>query len=493
MAKSAPIVPKRPRSRLVRDPIHEDIRLSALEAAVIDTRVFQRLRYIRQNGLLHFVFPGAVHTRFAHSIGTMAMAERAFARFASLLESDSKQNASLNYVNAIFRLGALLHDVGHCAFSHSSEQVKIGGRPLFGTLRQCLTEWKEEELLGQLQAVFPKRLDQGAMHEELGLALVHHLFRKGKVVELCQQELQTNAKTVATDVCAMMSGGLPFSKVWRTSADGVFTLYKTAHSRGRVYGRVNRGDFASGLMEVLHALVSGTMDVDRMDYLLRDSYYCGVPYGCCDVAMLISNLSLGGVRGKLDLFLNRKAVDALDDLLWSRYQLFVQVLNHKANVALNKMLSLAIEEGIGEAHIEHPKTRDQYLLFTDDYVMSSVRRACTMGNALDHKNYAKALVDRKLPLHLGAIDEPNTVREQETALAERAKAAGVAADKVFVGRAEAVLIKPGRTPSILDWNRAERRYDLHQFAEFSHFTKRGAPSSKRVLHFYVDRAVLAGA
>jgi HD superfamily phosphohydrolase len=82
----APARGKGPRPRLVRDPIHGDIAISALEAAVIDTRVFQRLRYLRQDGLLHFIFPGAVHTRFAHSIGTMAVAERVLSHLLAPVE-----------------------------------------------------------------------------------------------------------------------------------------------------------------------------------------------------------------------------------------------------------------------------------------------------------------------------------------------------------------------------------------------------------------------
>lgn len=147
-AGSGPTV-KGPRPRLLRDPIHGDIAVSPLEAAIIDTRMFQRLRYIRQNGLLHFIFPGAVHTRFGHCIGTMAIAERVFTRLFAPLASEIK-SASLRYVKNVFRLAALLHDVGHCAFSHSSERVSVDGKPLLGTLAQRLEDWKDKQLLDQL-------------------------------------------------------------------------------------------------------------------------------------------------------------------------------------------------------------------------------------------------------------------------------------------------------------------------------------------------------
>lgn len=478
---------KGPRDRFVRDAIHGDIRISALEAAVIDTRVFQRLRYIRQNGLLHFVFPGAVHTRFAHSIGTMAVAGRVWTRLADLLQLKAT-DASVQYIQAIFRLGALLHDVGHCAFSHASEKVEVRGEPLFGTLRERLEEWKQSSLIDELDKSQPEVLEKAAIHEELGQALVTYLFEKDAVKDACRESLKVEAKIVARDVQAMMNGGLPISKTFAQHARKVWASYDGAYKKRRVYGKVYKNDFPEGLLSVLHALVSGTLDVDRMDYLLRDSFFCGVPYGKFDAEILIGNLSLGGVGGRLELFLSRKAVDALDDLLWSRYQLFVQVLNHKANVALNTALSIAIGDAINDAILDRPRTLEDYLLFTDDYVMSTVRRACSKGT-LEHKKYAKTLVDRRLPLHIGATElgpEPTAARVKK-ALHERAKAAGVKVAAVFSGDAESVLVKPGRFPSILDWNRAKGRYDLHAFAEYSQFKSQKVPIRRNIRHYYVDR------
>jgi HD superfamily phosphohydrolase len=478
---------KGPRARLVRDAIHGDIRVSALEAAVIDTRVFQRLRYIRQNGLLHFVFPGAVHTRFAHSIGTMAVAGRVWTRFSDLMAL-KPTDRSVQYVESIFRLAALLHDVGHCAFSHASEKVSVNGEPLFGTLRTRLNHWQQSSLVTALEKVQPESLDESAMHEELGLALVSFLFDKPAVREICAATLKVDARTLASDVQAMMNGGLPVSSTWVRHSEKLWTYYNEAYLRGRVFGKVYKNDFSEGLRSILHSLVSGTLDVDRMDYLLRDSYYCGVPYGRYDADILIGNLAVGGVGGKLELFLSRKAVDALDDLLWSRYQLFVQVLNHKANVALNTALGLAISDAIDDAILDQPKTLESYLLFTDDYVMATVRNACSRGK-LEHKKYAKTLVDRRLPLHLGATElgpNPSTARVKR-ALMLKAKAAGVKPGQVFSGDAESILFKPGLFPSILNWNRAKNRYDLHAFDEYSQFKSQKLPVRRNIRHYYVDR------
>lgn len=62
--------------KVLRDPIHGDIFLTDLESMIIDTKAFQRLRSMKQLGLAHLVYPGANHTRFAHSIGTLQMAQK---------------------------------------------------------------------------------------------------------------------------------------------------------------------------------------------------------------------------------------------------------------------------------------------------------------------------------------------------------------------------------------------------------------------------------
>lgn len=307
---------------------------------------------------------------------------------------------------------------------------------------------------------------------------------------MCVKNFRVPAANVAMDVCAMIDGGVPFSTTWATHAREVFEGFVLAAGTGALFGNARVRGFPDDLLRVLHSLISGTVDVDRMDYLIRDSYYCGVPYGRCDTGILIANLCLGGVEGRLDLFLNEKAVYALDDLLWSRYQLFVQVLDHKTNVALNTVLSEAIAQAINHAHLEKPEKFEDYLEFTDDHVMASVRSACLRGR-LQNTAYAKALVDRRLPFHLGSDDDPGTNRGRKQIMMKRASAAGVKIDDVFVGEAESVLIKPGGFPSILVWDRARKRYDLSSYRDRSQFHPRTFGGRRRVLHYYVNRELVS--
>ncbi len=113
----------------IRDPVHGTLEFTELEQRLIDTPDFQRLRGIKQLAMAHLVYPGAHHTRFEHSIGTLHLADQ-MARHLHLGEDQRTR----------LRLSALLHDVGHIAFSHEAEEVtasKLGDHEKMGAERIC--------------------------------------------------------------------------------------------------------------------------------------------------------------------------------------------------------------------------------------------------------------------------------------------------------------------------------------------------------------------
>jgi uncharacterized protein len=103
---------------LLRDPIHGDIELGSLETAILDLPVMQRLRGIKQLGTAHLVYPGALHTRFDHSVGVCAVAHRIV---ASLRRSGLQVPAELEDAIGV---AALLHDVTHVPFGHTLEDER---------------------------------------------------------------------------------------------------------------------------------------------------------------------------------------------------------------------------------------------------------------------------------------------------------------------------------------------------------------------------------
>ena len=96
----------------IRDPLHGTVVLTDLEEKILDTPQMQRLRGIRQLAAAYLVYPGANHTRFEHSIGTLVLSDQ----ICRELKLSSEKTAKV-------RLAALLHDVGHTAFSHEAESV----------------------------------------------------------------------------------------------------------------------------------------------------------------------------------------------------------------------------------------------------------------------------------------------------------------------------------------------------------------------------------
>src|SRR5882724_5976045 len=112
----------------IRDPVHSFIYLTEDEMKIVNTPVFQRLRYIRQLAFTHLVYPGAEHSRFAHSLGVMEFATRMFDTLMSKpLATELKWKKEQRERNRqLLRLGALLHDIGQAPFSHASEELLPG-------------------------------------------------------------------------------------------------------------------------------------------------------------------------------------------------------------------------------------------------------------------------------------------------------------------------------------------------------------------------------
>lgn len=125
-------------SEYIKDPIYGSIGITAKEKEVIETRIFQRLKNIKQLGTANFVYPGANHSRFEHSIGTM---------HATSLILD-RLNFGQNHKQSI-RLAALLHDVGHGPFSHTFEELLVRN-PAFRPIIQGVTFEDHEQFTNYL-------------------------------------------------------------------------------------------------------------------------------------------------------------------------------------------------------------------------------------------------------------------------------------------------------------------------------------------------------
>lgn len=235
------------KKKFIRDSVYGDIRLNEIEVEVMDNPQFQRLRRIKQLGLISLIYPGANHTRFEHSIGTMHIASKLADKLD--LNQDDKE---------LVRISALLHDIGHGPFSHVSEGVLS----------------------------FP--------HEEL----TKYVIENTAIRDIIEKKFDI------TKIIEIINGEGKFGPI-----------------------------------------VSGELDADRMDYLLRDSHYTGVAYGIIDYERIISNLNLNK-----HLSLDIKGVQAAEGALVSRYFMYPSVYQHHTTRIVNSMfrrgLKKLIDSGI---------------------------------------------------------------------------------------------------------------------------------------------------
>lgn len=278
--------------KIIRDPIHGFIKLSPWEQELVDHRVFQRLRRVKQLALTEMVYPAACHNRFEHSLGVMHVATQMFDQLRPLLEvpevtEPTFSKDDLDRARVIVRLSALLHDVGHCPFSHAGEDVMPFKSP--GGKRY--------------------------KHEDYSAGLIQHLL-----ADVIDGHPLNHMKVTAEEICNFLKNDdhLPAQTLfWRP-------------------------------------LITGQMDADRADYLLRDSHHAGVAYGQYDLNRLIATLRVVRDRetGDLMIGVEKGGVQAVEGLILARYMMFVQVYFHHTRRAydrhVTKALSFLLEQEYGE-------------------------------------------------------------------------------------------------------------------------------------------------
>ncbi|MES2704407.1 MAG: HD domain-containing protein [Bacteroidota bacterium] len=228
--------------KIVNDPVYGFIRFPEHEIIqVIDHPWFQRLRHIKQMGLAHLVYPGAVHTRLAHSLGACHLMGKALDELkAKGITTDKDECLGA-------RLAALLHDVGHGPFSHSLEHSLVN-----------------------------------VPHETLSRLIMQRMNQQ--------------------------FGGL---------LDKALEIFNSSYPQ-----------------KYLHQLVSSQMDVDRMDYLNRDSFYTGVSEGVIGYDRILQMLSVQ----HNELMVEEKGVYSVEKFIIARRLMYWQVYLHKTVLGAEMLL-----------------------------------------------------------------------------------------------------------------------------------------------------------
>ena len=392
----------------IHDPIHGTIEVTPTEIKLIDSRPFQRLRHIKQLGFSELAFPGATHTRYAHSLGAMAMATRMVERALAVVEASDTEKARLRQT---VRLAVLFHDLGHAPMSHVSERVM----PDAGALD--LGVWVDD----------PKRQ---ATHEDYTVLLL----TRSELTQLIDEQVGAIGVTGAR-LAALVMGTPP-----------------PGDEKAFVVGGVD-------LLPLLHQIVSSEMDADRMDYLRRDAYYAGVTYGNFDHQWLTANITAVEWEGSLAMALQHRGMWAFENFLLARYHMFLSVYYHYTPICFDSLLGRFYESG----EYKLPADADSYLATDDVELNMALRRSSDP--------WAK-LVVRRRPYRMLVETHDFSVKEApviDARLAEagvdffRATSRGVLS-KYFRKRDEAfplLVIEPerNRVSRIEDYTPLYRRFD----------------------------------
>lgn len=265
-----------------RDNIWGHIYMTPALGALCKSASFNRLHHIRQLGPTYLVYPGATHSRAAHSIGVYHIAKKLIFH---LLERGADAFVSPQGLFS-FLCAALLHDIGHFPYTHSLKDLPLE---------------EHETLTGKL---------------------------------ILSQELKF--------------------LVGRTGADPYMTAAIVDHSLP-----------TEGNREILfyRHLLSGVLDPDKLDYLNRDAYHCGVPYGNQDIDFTLSRLYPDKEQG---LLIDSKGIPNIEAILFSKYLMYRSVYWHREVRSATSMMKKCIKRSLttGAIHPDELYNLDDTSLFT---------------------------------------------------------------------------------------------------------------------------------
>ncbi len=335
------------RNRIIFDPIYGFIQLTPVENEIVHSPYYQRLRWIKQLGFSCYIFPGAEHSRFGHSIGALHNCD-AILRSCGLGVSSEELNqykseSPRRTFHQNLRLAALMHDLGTFPFSHTTEMSYIH-----------FSSTKKKDHNGEFL------IDD---HENLGSFIIKNTDFEGGITRI---------------------------------------LSKYGFDPGVISNLVKGVDPSILANQILHSEI----DCDRMDYLLRDAHYTGLKYGAYDRDYLLHHFKAMQVAGQNILTIKHNAIHCVEDFLVSRFAWYSQVIRSprgaKYDAVAERVCSflLAKNKIIRYGDLLDLISNDplKFYGFNDIYFMSTVQEnyiSGTFDRDKDVKDMAETLLLQK--------------------------------------------------------------------------------------------------
>jgi len=315
----------------IKDPVHGYVYITEAEKQLIDSYPVQRLHRLRQLAGSEFVYPGANHTRFEHSIGVMHLAGK-------LAENQNLSQLLSEEEVQIVRMASLLHDVGHGPFSHVFEHLLV---KFLNKTHEDMTKWiiQKSELRDIISGL-------GYDSDAVGKLAVGELRRRGKAF--------------------------------------------------------------------LDQIIQSAVDVDKLDFVVRDTYHTGAEYGYVDIFRLIHMLDVIGENLAVDV----GALSALESFVLARLESFRSIYFHRVGRAAQIMLATAMEAAKDELGLVTFDSPEEYMAFTD-YTVWTKLRECKKSRGimedLERRKLLKCAYDRTFHVKenmVPSIFSVDEVREQ---------------------------------------------------------------------------------
>ena len=349
---------------VIFDPLYGFIHLTPVERDILHSVFYQRLRWIRQLGFSSYLFPGAEHSRFGHSIGVMHNAHLILSSIGKSASDhallDPKNTSSEKMFNQEVRLGGLMHDLGTFCFSHTTEEAYVN-----------FAETKKLKGKGGFR-------DD---HENLGPFIIENTDYPGGVTHI---------------------------------------LKNYGYEPKRISNLVK--GMSSSLManQILHSEI----DCDRMDYLLRDAHYTGLKYGSYDRDYLLYHFRASQVDGKEILSIKENALPCIEDFLGARFTWYSQVIRSprgaKYDAIARHLCLYFLKKGwiyryseLLEMISNNPA---KFWKFNDGYFMGLVHKYHSNGSldkTPDIKDMAETLLFSKLARHLRCKELDQRLLDQD--------------------------------------------------------------------------------
>ncbi len=356
------------------DVLYGFVPVTEWEEKIINSPFFQRLRWIKQLSFANYIFPGAEHNRFGHTIGVMHSMDQMLRALGIAVPDaelfDRKATSAQAMLHKSLRISALMHDIGTFPFSHTVE---------YGYIRHGIDERR------------PRARSKNLVnnHEHLGAFIIKNTDYDGGITQILE-EYGFDVKMISK----IIKGDSPYA--------------------------------------IANQLMHSDLDADRMDYLLRDSYYTGIKYGLFDRDYIMANLATFDLgKGQMGFGVRDNAMRAVEDFLISRFNWYSQVVKNPGSAKFD-----VISTYVAEQFLNHDLIHQYHDLFTmieeqderffwwnDVYFINRCQEVRFQRKIKDHKTeeLIKMLLFRIAPKTVHHPEFAHKILESTGSVAEREK------------------------------------------------------------------------